>query len=292
LLVHVSVSPPAGEFAPVDLRVGKVGYSRAVRALSGIAAAVVLLAAPAGAMGQAPLPVGEAHGVRIVRERGAIVIVFTDRAARRYTRIAGKDIDVDCTDQQPGSDGAPRAYPFIGPNHPGDITEQSSGGISMRAPKRRQRLYTGDLTRGLDYCRIWLQARTIRRGRDITRIPRRLIVSVPLTQTGAVFLDEESKARRLMLWLFIAGGVAERINISGWPSHSQIVGTLGPEARQRLVSLAAPADAPPPRRVGYYSDRRDHIAVAVLSRSGKRLFIEVAGDVVTTNVAGHILGDR
>ncbi len=261
-----------------------------MRALISIAVAAVVLAVPSSAMAQ--LPVGEAHGVRVVRERGVIVIVFTDRAAQRYRRIAGKNIDVDCTDQQPGSDGPPRAHPFIGPHHPGEITEESSGGISMLAPKRRHRLYTGDLTRGLDYCRVWLPARTIRRGRDVTRIPRRLIVSVPLTQTGAVFLDEESKTRRLMVWLFIAGGVAERINISGWPSHAQVVGAVGPGASRRLVGLAAPADTPAAGRIGYYSDRREHVAVAVRSRSGKRLFIDVSGDVLTTNVTGHIFGDR
>jgi hypothetical protein len=263
-----------------------------VKALSGIAVTAALLAAPSGAMGQAPLPVGESHGVRIVRERGAIVIVFTDRAAKRYRRIAGKNIDVDCIDQQPGSGGPPRAYPFIGPDHPGDITEESSGGISMRAPRRRQRLHTGDLTRGLDYCRIWLPARTIRRGPEVTRIRRRLIVSVPLTQTGAVFLDEESKARRLFSLLFVAGSVAERLNISGWPSYTQIVETLGPAAQRSFVSLAAPSDTPPAGRIGYYSDRREHVAVAILSKSGKRLFIESAGDVLSTNVTGHIFGDR
>ena len=36
-----------------------------------------LLAVPATAGAQAPLPVGETDGVRIVRERGALVVVFT-----------------------------------------------------------------------------------------------------------------------------------------------------------------------------------------------------------------------
>lgn len=260
--------------------------------LSGLVVAVILLALPFAGMAEAKLPVGEAHGVRIVRERGSLVIVFTSRAAKRYQRIAGKNIDVDCTDQQPSESGPPRARPFIGPHHPGEITEESSGGISMRAPKRRQKLDTGDLTRGLDYCRIWLAPRTVRRNGERQRIGRRLIVSVPLTQTGAVFLDEESRTRRLLSWLTAAGFVAEKLNISGWPSYIQLVETLGPPARSILVGLGAPADTPPAGRIGYYSDRREHIAVSILSKSGKRLFIESAGDVLTTNVTQHIFGER
>jgi hypothetical protein len=260
--------------------------------LSGLVVAVILLTAAFAGTAEARLPVGESHGVRIVRERGALVIVFTSRAAKRYQRIAGKNIDVDCTDQQPSEGGPPRARPFIGPHHPGEITERSSGGISMRAPKRRQKLYTGDLTRGLDYCRIWLASRTVRRNGGLQRIARRLIVSVPLTQTGAVFLDEETRSRRLLGWLFIAGSVSERLNISGWPSYVQLVETLGAPAKSVLVDLGAPTNTPPAGRVGYYSDRREHVAVAVLSKSGKRLFIESAGDVLTTNVSQHIFGER
>jgi hypothetical protein len=57
-----------------------------VRALIGVAAAVVLLVVPSSGMAQAALPVGEAHGVRIVREKGAIVVIFTKRAATRGSR--------------------------------------------------------------------------------------------------------------------------------------------------------------------------------------------------------------
>jgi hypothetical protein len=144
----------------------------------------------------------------------------------------------------------------------------------------------------MDYCRVWLAARTFRRHGERQRIPRRVIVSVPLTQTGAVFLDEEVRARRLLRVLFVAGFVADELKISGWPSYEQLVDAVGPEARPRPVSLAVPTDTPPPRTIGYYSDRREHIAVVTLSKSGRRLFIELAGDALSTNVVGHIFGDR
>jgi hypothetical protein len=117
-----------------------------VRAVIGVAAALVLLVAPSSGMAQSPLPVGEAHGVRIVREKGAIVVVFTKRAAKRYQRIAGRLVEVDCTDQQPREPGPPRAYAFLSPPDPGEITAESGGGVTMRAPKRGRKLVTGDLT--------------------------------------------------------------------------------------------------------------------------------------------------
>jgi hypothetical protein len=264
-----------------------------VKALSGIAVTVALLAAPSGAMAQERLPVGESHGVRVVREQGAIVFVFTDRAAKRWRRIAGRMISVDCVDQEPSRGGPPRARTFIGPPHPGDIGEESGGGVTMRAPKRGRRLETGDLTRGMDFCRLFLEPRTVRRDGARQRSARRLIVSVPLTQAGAVFLDEKTRARRLLLTLVFAGFVAEDLKITGWPSYTQLVETAGrARARLRFASLAAPGDTPPAGRIGYYSDRREHVAVVVVSRSGKRLFIEGDGDALSTNVAEHVFGDR
>jgi hypothetical protein len=252
-----------------------------VRALAVLAATVAFLAVT-GATAQAALPVGESHGVRVVRERGAIVVVFTKRAAKRYRRIAGRMVEVDCTDRDPDQ-GPPRAHTFIGPESPGELTEVGSGGVTMRAPKRGRRLATGDLTRGLDYCRVWLP----RKGKS-----PRLIVSVPLTQAGAVFLDEETRARRLLRLLFVAGFVAEDLNIGGWPSHAQLVARLGPKAGRGIVDLAAPSDTPPAGRIGYYSDRRDHVAAVNLSRSRRRLFIEFEGDALSTNVVGHIFNER
>jgi hypothetical protein len=263
-----------------------------VRVLTGAAVGLALLVAPTASMAQAALPVGEAHGVRVVREKGAIVVVFTKRAAKLYRRIAGRLVDVDCTDQEPGQPVPPRAHAFLVPHHPGQVTEESSGGVRMRAPRHRRRLVTGDLTRGMDYCRVWLAPRIVRRDGARQRIQRRLIVSVPLTQSGAVFLDEESKTTQLLRLLVVAGFVAEELKISGWPSYAQLVDQMPPRAKSGLVGLATPADTPPAGTIGYYSDRLDHIAVATLSRSNKRLFIELDGDALHTNVAGYIFNER
>jgi len=250
-----------------------------LKALTGIAVALVLLVAPSTAAAQTALPVGEAHGVRIVRERGAIVVVFTQRAAKLYERIAGRSVSVYCTgpaDHPPATTGGDRA-----------ISEEASGGVTMRAPKRGRRLVTGDLTRGMDYCRVWLAARTVRRNGERRRIRPRLIVSVPLTQAGAVFLDEQSKARGLVRVLIAASLVTEQEHVVGWPTYDLLLESGFRKLGKRFVSLASPTDTPPAGAIGYYSHGRD-VTVAVLSRTGRRLFISSTGDVLSTNVGSYV----
>jgi hypothetical protein len=233
-----------------------------------LAGAVMLVLAPqAGAQ----LAVGEADGVRIVRERGAIVVVFTQRAARLYRRIAGKRVSVLCT----------------------EFTENAvnSWGITLRAPKRRRPLRTGMLTGGVDYCRVWLEARTVRRNGRRLRRSREVIVSVPLTQRGAVFLDEQEKAFSLQGLLLVVG--LEERNGDNWPTPAQLLGSrIGRRLGSRLVALENPTDTPGIGTIGYYSDGEHHVVVATVSASGRRLFIENEPDgVVRTNVAGYIFGE-
>ena len=85
-------------------------------------------------------------------------------------------------------------------------------------------------------------------------------------------------------------------NIGRWPwsrsVHAQLIDQLPSGARPGLVSLAGSEDTPPARTIGYYSDRLDHVAVATLSRSNRRLFIELEADALHTNVAGYIFNER
>jgi hypothetical protein len=250
--------------------VRRSGYTGAL-----VAAILLAFAASSAPAADAQLPVGEADGVRIVRERGALVVVFTPRAAGLYRRVAGKRVSVLCW----------------------EFTEDAvnGGGITLRAPKRRRPLRTGDLTRGMDYCRVWLKARTVRRGGRRLRRPREVIVSVPLTQRGAVFLDEQEKALSLQsLLLFVSIGLEER-NAENWPTPAQLlasrIGRRLVRLGSRLVALENPADTPA-TGTGYYSDGEQHVVVATVSASGRRLFIEYEADgVVRTNVAGYIYGD-
>jgi hypothetical protein len=236
-----------------------------------VTALLLALVLPSAAAAQTPLPVGEADGVRIVRERGALVVVFTQRAEKLRRKVAGKLVTVDCTEFVRGG-----TY---------------GGGITQRAPRRGRRIYTGDGTRGMDYCRVWLAARTVRRGGERQRRGREHIVSIPLTQEGAVYLDEQFKAIALLGLLTVAQLGAEDRNRTGFLSPAQLLQLVGnprPRPPYALVALAAPSDTPPAGAVGYYSDGARHAAAVVVSASGKRLFLELNGDVLHTNIADHI----
>jgi hypothetical protein len=248
-----------------------------VKALTVLAAGLTLMLAASPASAQGQLPVGQAEGVRVVRERGAIVVIFTARAEKLYKRIAGKLVEVSCTelpdDQGPG------------------LVSTSTGAVTLRAPPRRGRLRTGDLTRGMDYCRVSLPARTVTRKGNRRRIAKRVVVSVPLTQKGAVFLDEEEKASDLLGTLLLAGFVADELKLDVYPTHAQLIAEY-PKAAKVIVALANPTDSPPAGVVGYYSDGQEHVVVAIMSASGRRLFVEHAADnVVSTNVGRYIFGD-
>ncbi len=229
--------------------------------------ALLVLVAPARAA--TPLPVGESHGVRAYRVHGAIVVRFTERAAQLYRRIAGKRVTITCTE-------LPEDRNTVG------IVGVGSGSQTFRAAKRRRPFRTGDLTRGTDYCRVWLARRTVRRNGERRRLPRQLIVSVSLTQEGAVYLDEQEKSLALFGLLLYAG---EQGDGSAYPSTAALLQAIhDADGAGRIVALASPADTPPPRRIGYYSDGALHVAVVIVSGSGRRLFIEHENDVLHTNV--------
>lgn len=241
-----------------------------------------LVAAPSAGAQTPQLPVGQANGVRLVREHGAIVIVFTARAERLWRRVAGKRVSVLCEERS-------------GPDEFGFVTEQG-GGTTLRAPRRGRRIRTGDLTRGMDFCEVWLEARTVTIRRGIRRrYPRRLIVTIPLTQKGAVRLDEKARAQALFLLISLAGVDAEGHRLDHYPMPAELVERipLMPRPlRLSVVELPSPSDTPPPGSIGYYSDGAQHVAAVVLSASGRRLFLELDVDeVIRTNVLGYIFGD-
>ena len=225
--------------------------------------AVALVAAPSAGAQATQLPVGQADGVRIVREHGAIVVVFTARAERLWRRVAGKRVSVLCEQRS-------------GPDEHG-FESVAGGGATLRAPRRGRRLRTGDLTRGMDLCEVWLEARTLIRNGGRERHGRELIVAIPLTQKGAVRLDERARARALLVVISLAA-----------------VDALRPGAvKLPVVALATPSDTPPAGSIGYYSDGAQHVAAVVLSASGRRLFLEFDADqVIRTNVLGYIYGDE
>ena len=247
-------------------------------------AAVLLALAPAAGAQTVQLPVGEADGVRIVRDRrGAIVVVFKPSAARLWRRVAGRRVSVMC-EKGPDPD----------PDNPG-IFFTEGGGLTFRAPKRGRRLRTGDRTRGMDFCEVSLEPRTVTRKGVRRRYGRRLIVAIPLTQRGAVRLDEQARAQALVTLLEIAN-VFPRGKGDRYATPAELVSFLPLMKRPlklSVVELPSPSDTPPAGSIGYYSDGAKHAAAVVLSASGRRLFFEADVDrVVRTNVLEYIYGDH
>lgn len=239
-------------------------------------ALAALLLTPALSSAATPLPVGESKGVRIERVHGAIQVTFTKRAAKLHKRLAGKVVGIYCTELPDPDD-----LGFVG---------VGSGGSRYRVPKRGRTIKTGDGTRGIDFCSIWRPAHRVGRHR---KVGRERIVSVPLTQRGAVYLDEFEKATTMVVLLSFAGdaGGTEK---NTYPTYAQFLAWIerhSDGAPRGFVELAQPTDTPPAGSVGYYSDGALHAALVTLSAAGRRLFIEVAPDhVLHTNVAEYFGG--
>jgi hypothetical protein len=275
---------PQLQFDPRPVMRARVGSSSvalpvAPRRAMFATAIVWVLVASAPASGQEPLPLGESRGVKAERVRGQITLTFTKRADRLYRRVAGRLVIVTCTN-------APPDRGIRGP----ELT--TGGDTTVRIPSKRRKVRTGEASRPLDYCRISLPRRKVtRRGQRIT-LPRRVLVSIPLTQAGAVRLDEESKTASVAGVLLIAQFYAERRKINTWPTPPQLLGYLqrvAPKALGRIVALPAAADTPPAGKIGYWSDGGENAAVVVLSRAGRRLFLEIgADDVLRTNLAQYL----
>jgi hypothetical protein len=247
-----------------------------------VVAALVAAPAPSSATAQTQLPVGEADGVRIVRERGAIVVVFTSRAADLWRRVAGRRVSVMCVE-------------WSGPDEQGFISVNSGGSV-YRAPRRGRRIRTGDLTRGMDVCHVTLESRRVRRRGGVRVYGPRRIASIPMSRKGAVYLDEVNRVAVLQVVLLAATVEGRRRGLGRPLTAEELlerVKVVGRPVRLSLVALASPSDTPPTGSVGYYSDGAEHVAAVVVSATGRRLFIEwEPGGVLRTNVAGMMYGDR
>jgi hypothetical protein len=237
-----------------------------VKSFTGIAALVAVLLVPSTAA-QAQLPVGEAHGVRMVAQHGGVLVIFTARAEKLRRRYAGKVLEISCTEYV--GDGA------------------SVFAEGLRVPRHRHRVFAGDHPRGTDYCRLWRPKRTVKRRHHQVVFGRQLLVSVPLSQQGAVYLDEEEKTHGIFGVLGIASLSAGGKELGRYRTYDELIAEY-PKVARTVVKLDSPVDSPPAGKIGLYSDGAAHVLVAALSASGRRLFIEYEGDVLSTNLASYM----
>jgi hypothetical protein len=221
----------------------------------------VLLAPAAAQAAGLPLQTG---GVRAQNTSHGVKVTFGPKAKDLYKRIAGRRVTVGCTTVPPTD---------------GPVLDREDSGASettiLIAPKKRRALRFSDGRTTYDTCR--LQARRTRKrkggGRDVITV---VDLSLPLTQRGAVFLDE----RRIAAVLDVAIGLVEppkgRTN---YRTTAEVLGRL-----DQLVALDDPNATPPPRFVGLYSDGAQHATAVAVTSSGRRVFIDVNADVMSTNL--------
>jgi hypothetical protein len=218
-------------------------------------AAIALGAAlivPGAAFAQEPGAATPGMTVRV--ERKGVVVSFSARAARAYRGIRGRTVTVRCT--------------VLGPAGGLSRVDESTS-ANVRVPRKRSRLRVKVPARRYDLCEV---SRT-----DGRRPP----LAAALTPLGGTHLDERAAATRLVGVIVLATSLDPRS--SAWPPAERVAAI----SEGTVVALAGPADAAPAGKVGYFSDGA-HMAVVTSSSAGRRLFIDLNGDVTSTNVLEYI----
>jgi hypothetical protein len=224
-----------------------------------------LLAPSAAAAADLPLTV---DGVRATQGSGGVKIVFGPKAKGLYKKIAGRKVTVDC-ETVLRTDG-----PVLG--------RDDGGGEGLTsvlvAAKKRRALRLGERSGRFDTCRLSARrTKKLKNGGKEVRIV--LDLRVPLTQKGAVFLDES----RMAIVLDDALGLVEPAKgQTNYRSAQDGIASAGGEGG--IVVLDSPDATPPADRLGLYSDGVAHAAAVAVTKAGRRVFIEVDGDALKTNL--------
>jgi hypothetical protein len=199
-------------------------------------------------------PGGATPGVKVHVGDRKVSISFATAAAKAYRSIAGRRVTVRCT--------------RLGPSGGLSRVDQAESAIT-RAPRKRSPVRVTLPSRRYDYCEL---QRTDGRGAPL---------AAAVSARGATVLDERAATGRLVRTIVLATSLAPMAE--SWPAPAAVVGVSG----GTVVALAAASDSPPAGKVGYFSDG-GHMAVVTLSSAGRRLFIDLNGDVTATNVLEYI----
>lgn len=230
---------------------------------------VALMAACAGAApasAQEPTLPLEVRGVRAESGGpGAVRITFSREAARLYRRrVAGRTLFVRCN--------------VIDETAPLLLRRERAGEldrmITARDRRRPIRVRERGSSAAFDVC--VLVAGRLRGLRRDPRFTRTLSLTVPVTQTGALFLRERALGDRLVAALDVVAGLGRDGNYPTFAAARDVI----PD----LVELPAPDATPAPGRLGLYSDGAQHVTVVAVTLTGRRLFVDANGDVLTSNV--------
>ena len=235
------------------------------------AAIVTALAVPSPAAAQAPTLPLEVRGIRAESTGpGAVRITFTPDAARLYRRVAGHRLIVRCehvTTTGPLLLREDRASELVRTFTP----PAKRRPIALRQPGSSARVDVCELVGG-----------KLRGGKRNPRFVTAFTVNVPVTQAGALFLRQRSLGDRMVAALDL---VAANGSDGRYPAFAQLRDVI-----PGLAELAAPDATPPAGRIGLFSDGAQHVTVAAVTLTGARLFIDVNGEVLTSNVPEIVAG--
>ena len=236
------------------------------------ATVTAVLALPAVAHAQEPTLPLTVRGVTAQSTGpGAVQVTFTRSAARLYRRVAGASLIIRCERVD-----EPTAPLLLREDRASELVQ------TITAPARRRpiRVRKRGSSARFDVCR--LVAGRLRGRRNDQRFVTALSLFVPVTQTGAEFLHERSLGDRLVAALDVIAGLGSG---ERYPAFAAVADVI-PE----LVELAAADATPAPGKLGLYSDGAQHVTVVAASLLGRRLFIDVNGEVLTSNVPEVVAG--
>jgi hypothetical protein len=218
--------------------------------------AALCLPAPAAAKAKPAreLPPADVAGVSVKRlPKGVVRVTFSKRKASiaAYKRMAGRDVKVTCTE--------------FGRPSPGD-KKNTHATTSIKMPRQRATVVLNRLTRPYSVCSFFVPGS----GR---------IMVVALSRLGRAFLADAATTQTIEQVVQTARQLAAA-NADG---HVPTAAELAQRVRL-VVELKRPSDTPATDRIGFFSDGRSHISAVKVSSAGRRLFYELDGNVVRTNV--------
>ncbi len=111
-------------------------------------------------------------------------------------------------------------------------------------------------------------------------------VDIPVTQDGAVYIDERHTLFEIRNAVLMAGGEAEEAHSGRFASADQFVQTY--ELDNNMVVLATPDAVPPAGKLGIFSDGAHHFEAVALTTLGRRMFYDINGGVLTTNAPAYL----
>jgi hypothetical protein len=227
---------------------------------------VLVVGAPSASAAVADhfVPVYDASDdVNVRMGKRTVQATFGPKAAKLYTRFAGKRVSVGC-----GRDGDEQGGASFNPDT-GDNELHGSGYLwsAMRFPRKRGRVDLHFNGGPYDVCFL----ASTRRGEECLSLSEfdqancvRMVVA--LTEAGRTMIDERSRLLELDALLYTTFAEAHE--------------AFGDD----VVALDSPDASPPIGKVGLFNAPKQE-AVVVVTAAGKREFVRWDGDVSSTNVS-------